>query len=268
MENDNNFAPPIALASNFYTPVDIIIPYHGQYEKLNTLLDSIFRLTRSNYYKVYIVDDASPNAQFIKILEKNAARNANVRRIENNIKTIRLNEQRGFAGAIKAGFDVSESPYVCFINSDCKIETIHWLRSLGECLLRLKSQNVRMVCPMTNNSVGGHPAQTAKEKFVPTEDVILENGDFLSMYCFMCHRELFNHCGGFIKEYPYGFFEDEEFGARMQHYGFKQAVCGDSWVYHEGQSTIKSIWREKPEIEVIMQEENRKRCIADMKKLL
>ena len=262
------FAPPIEEPSDFSGSVDIIIPFHGQYQKINVLLDSLFRLTRSNYYRVIIVDDASPNSDFITLIERNAAKNARLRRIENNIKTIRLDTQVGFGGAMKAGFDISENPYVCFINSDCKIEGINWLRSMGECLLKLKPQNVKMVCPMTNNAVGGHPAQTEKERFVPVEDVILGKDEFLSMYCFLCHRDLFKHCGGFIKSYPYGFYEDEEFAARMQHYGFKQAVCGNSWIHHDGHLTVKTLWKSDPKIREIMEKENRERCIADMKKLL
>lgn len=262
------FAPPVAIPSDFNSAVDIIVPYHGQYEKLSALLDSIFKLTRSNYYNICIVDDASPNENFIKTIEKNAAKNASKRKSENIIKTIRLPKQVGFAGAIKAGFDVTENPYVCFVNSDCKIEDVNWLRAMGECLLEMKPKGVRMVSPMTNNSVGGHPAQTGEKTVRSKDHVVLEDKeDYLSMYCFLCHRELFNRCGGFIKEYPYGFYEDQEFAARMQKNGFKQAVCRDSWIHHDGQATIKPLWRSDPKVINIMEVDNRNRCIADMKSL-
>jgi GT2 family glycosyltransferase len=261
------FAPPIVVPSEFNAAVDLVIAYHGQYEKLTILLESIFRLTRSNYYKICIVDDASPNSDFIRTIEKNSNKNASRRKSDNIIQTIRLDEQRGFAGALKVGFEATENPYVCFLHSDCKIEDVNWLRSLGECLLSLKPQDVRMVSPVTNNSTGGHPAQTG-DKFIRSKDhVILGKEDFLSMYCFLCHRELFKRCGGFLKEYPYGGFEDEEFAYRMQHHGFKQAVCKDSWIHHEGQATIRSVWRTNPDIKDIMEIENRERCIVDMKKL-
>jgi len=260
-----NYAHPIAVPSIFNSPVDIICPFHGQYEKLTVLLDSIFRLTRSNYYKICIVDDASPNSQFIETIGKASKKNSERRNSDNVVQTIRLNEQRGFAGALKAGFEATENPYVCFMNSDCKIEDVNWLRAMGECLLSMKPQNVRMVAPVTNNAVGGHPLQTG-EKFIRSkEHVILEKEEFLSMYCFLCHRELFNRCGGFLKEYPFGFYEDVEFAARMQKHGFKQAVCRDSWIHHEGQLTVRSVWRSNPDIQNIMENENREKCIADIK---
>ena len=277
---------PIAIPSDFNSAVDIIIPYHGEYQKLTTLLDSIFRLIRSNYYKVCIVDDASPNASFIEIIKQNAAKNAAKRKGENVVQTIRLKEQCGFAGALKAGFEATSNPYVCFINSDCKIEDVNWLRGMGECLMATKHLGVRMVAPMTDNAVGGHPAQqcSKEDRFnrpynpvsaegsdfsvINSDHIILKKDDYLSMYCFMCERGLFQECGGFIKEYPYGYYEDEEFAARMQHRGFKQAVSQNSWVHHDGQLTIKRIWRENPKVKDIMEVENRERCIADMKKLI
>lgn len=267
MKNKIFKASPVSIPSDFHSPVDIIIPFHGQYEKVTRLLDSIFRLTRSNYYNVCLVDDASPNEEFIDNIDRNAARIAEIRKIANVVKTVRLKEQRGFAGAIKAGFNETSNPYVCFINSDCQVEDVNWLRAMGECLLGLKEQGVRMVSPVTNNAVGGHPSQEGDKSTRSKDHSILGGEDYLSLYCFMCHRGLFSRCGGFFKEYPYGLFEDQEFGARLNHHGYKQAVCKDSWIFHEGACTIKALWRSDPKAEIIMQEDNRNRCLADMRLL-
>ena len=81
----NSVSPPIEIPSKFTSIVDIIIPFHGQYDKLTNLLQSIFRLTRSNYYNVCIVDDASPNPHFINTLKRNAEKNATRRKSDNKI---------------------------------------------------------------------------------------------------------------------------------------------------------------------------------------
>lgn len=265
MQANDNFAPAVEIPSDFFAKVDIIIPFHGQYDKLLALVDSIFRFTRSNYYQLCLVDDASANSSFLGTIAKNAEKSANLRKMDNIVKTVRLDQQLGFAGAAKAGFDATVNPYVCFVNSDCKVEDVNWLRSMGECLLKYKSQGVRMVSPVTNNAVGGHEAQEGKREERLEDPVILGDGDFLSLYCFMCHRELFNRCGGFLKEYPFGYYEDVEFANRMQKHGFKQAVCRNSWISHEGQATIKPLWRSNPSSRNIMEKDNRQRCIADMK---
>lgn len=183
------------------------------------------------------------------------------------MKTIRTDEQKGFGGACKIGYEAGESPYVCFVNSDCLIEDAAWLRNMGESLLNLKSQGVRMISPMMNNPVGGDPAQRGEKYIKAEDDIIISDDSFLTLSCFLCHRELFSKIGGFIKEYKFGYYEDEELAARMKKYGYKQAVCRKSYVHHEGQKTIKSVQRANPEIRKIMEEENRQRCIEDMKKL-
>lgn len=252
------------VISNFDYQVDIIVPFHGQYEKVTRLVESIYQCTRSNYFTLTLVDDASPNEAFIQKVFKNAKK---------SLKAIRLRDQRGFAGAAKVAFERTESPYVCIVNSDCVVKDLGWLRAMGESLLRSRGEGVKMVSPKTNNPTvmgcdskfeaqyGEKPQYGVSNE---ANDIVLDQENHLSMYCIMCHRELFRKIG-FIKEYPFGYYEDEEFAHRMRSHGYKQAVCGSSWIYHEGGSTIKYLWRKNPQIRLVMEKENRERCINDMK---
>lgn len=258
-------AKPINNTSSFLSAVDIIIPYFGQYEKVTALLQSIFKFTRSNYYHVYAIDDGSPNALFGKTMQENANNNAKKAKTDSCLTVIRNPKQYGFGHSCEIGYLASNNPYVCFIQSDCLIENSGWLRSLGECLLKLKEKNVRMVSPVTNNSMGGSEHQQSKPEI--NNDIVLEDG-FLSLFCFLCHRDLFSKIGGFIKNYPYAGYEDQELAYRMSKYNFKQAVCRSCFVYHEGGCTIKQVTRNNPEIVKIVEEENRQKCIEDMKNIL
>ncbi len=260
-------ARPINDASIFNSQVDIIVPFHGQYDMVASLIDSVFRFTRTNYFKLILVDDHSANSDFISDIARNAKKNSEKLKQENIISTIRHDEQKGFSSACKSGFESGESPYVCFLSSDCFIDDIHWLRHMGESLINLKPQGVRMIAPMTNNAVGGDPSQEGSKDSKSTEHVILSNDSHLTLPCFMCHRLLFSHIGGFLKEYPYGYYEDEEIAARLKKHGYKQAVCKNSFVNHIGQATIKNLWRDHPKTLNIMTEDNRKKCIEDMKLL-
>jgi GT2 family glycosyltransferase len=231
-----------------------------------TLLESLLRLTRSNYYQVYIVDDCSANAEFLSTIERNANKNSERLNQPKVINTLRTDVHSGFAAACRAGYERGESPYVCFLNSDCVIENAGWLRAMGESLLSLKDSGVRMVSAMTDNTVGGDVAQSGEKFAKEQEDVILESGSFLTLYCFLCHRHLFDRCGGFLKEYPYGSYEDQEFAHRMARHGYKQAVCRRSWVHHEGEATLRPLMRNNPRVVEII-ESNRQRCIEDIKKM-
>ena len=266
-KNKTFTARPMNDVSEFIAPVDIIIPFHGQYEKVTKLLESIYAKTKTNYIDIYLIDDDSPNGEFIDNVAANISKTSNKRGLRNNFHAFRSAERVGFAGAMKKAFDRGESPYVCFVNSDCIVEDPLWIQRMGEALLDHMDKGVRMVAPVTNNPVGGDEAQKGSRLELENELVVLEEGSHLSLYCVMCHRQLFSRCGGFFKEYPYGFYEDEEFAARMWKHGFKQAVCRNSWIYHEGMATIKEVWRSDATIQDVMKVENRERCVSDMKSL-
>lgn len=268
MENKNYTARPINELSLFNASVDIVVPFCGQYDKVTELLESLFRLTRSNHYRVYVVDDFSSNPQFIKNIEHNSSKRAEKTRQPKVVFTIRNQEQKGYVESCRIGYEAGESPYVCFLHSDCLIKDSGWLKSLGESLLKLKSQNVRVVSPMTNNHVNGDDLQKG-EPFKKEADRIIPDDSFLSLYCFMCHRELFKHTNGFLKGYLSGELTDQEFANRLKFFGFKQAVCGSSWIYHEGQATINELMRRNPNDYVKEKmEESRKLCIEDMRKYI
>jgi len=267
MAKTNHVARPMNSVSEFNSQVDIIVPFHGQYDLVTQLIQSLFKLTRSNYYRVYLVDDCSANPNFIMNLGLNAQKNAERLQQPNVLNTTRHDEQKGFGASCKTGFDLGESPYVCFLNSDCRIEDSGWLRNLGESLLSLKSQNVRVVAPMTNNPVHGDPAQKGDKFSRSSDDVVLNDDSFLSLPCFMCHRDLFSKIGGFLKEYPYAGYEDEEFAHRLKYHNFKQAVCRSSFVYHKGEATIKDVMRKNPNEVRKNLDSNRERCISDIKSL-
>lgn len=229
--------------------VDIIIPFHGCYDRVTRLLESIVRNTRSNRCHICLVDDASPNSSYIDRL-------TNLR----YLKCLRTSEQRGFAGAMEAGFQKTNSPWVVFMHSDCVVEDIGWLSKLGESMLNLKDQGVKMVAPLTNNALDGDPRQTG-ERIREGDDIILDD-THLSLYCFLAHRELFQRVG-FFKHYPYGWYEDEEFAHRMRSKGFRQGISVKSRIYHEGEATIKTVCRDQPGVLEIMKS-NYSKAVSDI----
>jgi|ETNvirnome_6_100_1030635.scaffolds.fasta_scaffold09588_3 GT2 family glycosyltransferase len=238
------------------SPVSIIIPFHGCYEKVSRLVKSILFATRSNPYEICLVDDASKNKNFINEMSNVPQVNA-----------IRSDKHVGFGGALKIGFERTQQPWVVFLHSDCKVEDINWLMQMGKSLLNLKKNNVRMISARSNNP-GEEFKRLKSAKTDKNPDIILQNvrDGFLPLYCTMCHRELFANIGGFIKNYyPIG-YEDEELAYRMNYHGFKQAICGRSWIHHEGGATKKQLCIKDKNFASII-EENREKCENDIKNL-
>lgn len=231
--------------------VDIIIPFHGQYDKVRKLILSILEFTRSNPYKITLVDDCSPNQDFINIMSE-----------AEQTQVIRLNEHSGYGAALEAGYNITEQPYVVFLHSDCEIKHPNWIEAMGESLLRLKSKNVRMVSARSDNPICDiTELKGSKNEIIP--DVIVDSP--LPMYCVMAHRELYKRIG-FIKHYPLTGYEGDEFAYRMKNRGYSQAIAGGSWVHHEGHATVKDLIKSNPKSEQIIAE-NYNLCITDIKRL-
>lgn len=256
--------------------VNIIVPYHGRLEHVTRLVESILRVTQSNPYQICLVDDASPNSneeaiEFGKVMTKLIPP---MHDAIPQIVWVRNEKQLGFAGALRKGFEYTAqqkvvAPWVLFLHSDCKIVDPGWMIEMGRSLLNGRSKNIKMVSARSNNPGNGlNPALGGERDSFERrgDDIILESDEFIPLYCAMCHRELFDHIGGFIKQYPYGMYEDEELGFRMKKHGFKQAVSVKSWVEHEGGVTFNPLCL-NPKIKRIV-ESNRERCIFDMRSLL
>lgn len=238
--------------------VDILIPFHGQYTLLRKLVESILRFTKSNRYAITLIDDCSPNSQFHEEIKQAPQCDA-----------IRLSQQSGFGAAINAGIAHTSkrpiekggpAPYIVILNSDCLIQDQNWLLGMGGTLLANKKENVKLVSAKSNNPVSDISELKSASK-VKSEDVIVQEP--LPLFCAMCHRELFNKIQSKIKEYPLG-YEDEYLFFRMKRYGYKQAISGNSWIYHEGQATIKSL---DPEYVQQMYDKSREQCISDLREM-
>jgi GT2 family glycosyltransferase len=245
------------------SPVDIIIPFYGQYEKVSKLISSIINAVKSNPYQITVVDDASPNSDFV-----NEFKDFDKKRpygTESILKLVRSETRLGFGGALQLGMRNTNQPWVLFLHSDCVVEDPNWMVEMGRSLLKLKDKGVRMVSSRTNDAFFGCSKVIAGKKEDKINDFILEDG-FLPMFSVMCHRELFSKVGGFIKNYFPAGYEDEEFAFRMNHYGFKQAICGKSWIYHEGGGTLNHLMK-NPTMGNAM-DLNRDKCIADMQRFL
>jgi GT2 family glycosyltransferase len=245
--------------------VDIIIPFHGEQGKLSNLIQNIIFCVRSNPYRITVVDDASPEQTvkdskgFVEELQ-----NFDKNRPSGTIpilQAIRSNTQLGFGGAVRYGLQHTTYPWVLVMHSDVTVNQPNFMCEMGKSLLRARSEKVGLVTARSNNPKTGDPRVKGDPN--PNDDIILTD-NYAPLFCFMCPRELFQRIGG-LSEYPYTGYEDEEFYHRMKVKGFKQAICGKSWVKHEGGGTMKKLLKDKSICEEV--EKNRDRCIADLKYL-
>lgn len=230
MENHKIFVNRTIENNPFYmAPVEIIIPFHGEQARVTKLIESIFKTVHTNRYLISLVDDASENDKWIKEIDRAKLP---------GVRCFRSEKQLGFGASVNLALRTPFSEtitWVAIVQSDVFMDDSHWLSNLGETLNRLKKSGVKMVSPKTNNSIAGFNVLHGKKGDL-RDDVILED-EFLPMYCVLSHRELFKRVG-FLAEYPFAGTEAEDYAKRMKNMGFKQAVCGKSWVHHDGRATL------------------------------
>lgn len=259
MSNTRN-ARPLGIGPFSRSAVDILIPFHSQYEKIYDLVKSIVISVKSNPYQITLIDDCSENEEFGKDIDKEFAKSAPPG-TRPQVRCIRSEKQMGFGGALKVGFNSTTLPWVMFMHSDCVVEDANFMINMGRSLLEWKKEGlpVKMVSAMSDN-----PGEF-KDLCLDGKDKVLKDTT-MPMFCCMCNRALFDYVGGFVKPYPFAWYEDEEFSYRMKKYGLLQGVCAKAKVKHAGGSTIKYLWAMRPETKAQM-EANRERCISDIQKL-
>ena len=260
----NRRARPIGTKPFSRSRVDIIIPFHAQYERVSNLVRSIILSVKSNPYLITLVDDCSDNKNFGEEVKREFAKGT-PEGFSPQLQYIRSEKQIGFGGALQLGFEATEQPWVLFMHSDCTVEDPNFMLDMGQSLLRWKEAGkpVKMVSAKSDNPGDCEPLRAGRlDK--DGEDFVLKDAA-LPLYCAMCNRDLFRHIGGFLKAYPYAWYEDEELASRMKRHGLLQGASARAWVRHHGGATIKYIWETRPETREVM-EGNRELCIADIRK--
>lgn len=245
MESDKVYRPQ-PLGDNIFgrSNTDIIVPFHGETDKVVRLVESILWACRSNPYLITLVDDGSPAKEFRKLMEKVP-----------QVQYVANDAHKGFASAVTKGISATKQPWVMIMQSDCVVKDANWMIRLGQCIQRMKGSGVKMVGARTNEPTCGDERvflESANLMEKEEKDIVLED-TYLPFVCTLCHRDLFKHTGP-LNQYPFAGGEAEEFGARMRAMGFKQAICTSSWVYHDGGCSIRSLLRRRPDIERVIEE--------------
>lgn len=214
--------------------IDIIIPFYGGYEHVLQLMKQIWYTVKSNKYRIMLVDDGSRNKDFIKAFERAPY-----------TKIVQNEEQEGFGAALHRGFNESDNEFVLFMHSDVYIEEPNWCIELLKSYLIMETQGVGLVSARSDNPGEDSPKALKGESKSRDKDVILKEG-FVPLYCALCRRDLFGQIGGFIKHYPYGYYEDEELAYRMRKKRIAQGISGGSWVGHRGGMTFNVLNKKIP----------------------
>jgi GT2 family glycosyltransferase len=233
-------------------PVDIVIPFHNQYDSLIKCYSSIQNFTPNQKYFVYLIDDASGNKDFIHKFSEGRERTF----------CIRSEEHVGFSAAVNAGINMGNSPIVCVLHSDIILDNIYWLKQMMENLTRGKEKGIEFVSAKLSSA--GSASDFPENLITKVVEGEVEISDKpLPWTCCIFERSFYRKMGP-LKQYFPAWYEDVEYFHRMKRKGLHQGIANTPFVHHTGSKTINEVIK-YPKMKKQM-EDNLYLCLKDIQK--
>lgn len=177
---------------------DVTIPFLSEIKK-----------TKDVQYELIMVDNGGEDGTS-EYLTKN----------HKEIKTIRLEKNRGWAGGNNAGYNIAMGDYICFINNDVTIQDPLWLRKMLD--------SIRYSGEV---AVG---AREVKDQFLAKHEG--KQLRYMDGWCMLVKREFLDKYGVMHVDFEHSErngLEDVEFSERIRHFGFSWK-CIDVGITHLG----------------------------------
>lgn len=185
---------------------------------------SVEALQDSDLQKIYVVDNESDGT---------------LNQLELGVEIIELVENRGFAAGVNRGIERAlrdSMDYILVVNNDATIDSKSVERLIN--VLNNKS-TVGIVGPSIKDtrtgqlSFGQYFLSSAKVEDISSPD---DTPDFLTWACVLLRAELVEEVG-YLDESFFMYWEDVEFGLRVQKSRWEVAVASDAVLHHATSSS-------------------------------
>lgn len=230
------------MSDTSITPISklaiVVLSYNGK-DLLGKFLPPILE-TRTDYSKVFVVDNASTDGTY-EYLQENFK----------EVNIIRLPVNRGFTNGYVESLPFIEAEYYVLISSDVEvspgwinpvIELMDSDKTIGICQPKIKSYNQKTHFEYSGAAGAyidryGYPFCRGRIFFTVEEDTgqYQDNREvfWCSGACMFIRSEVYHGIGGFDNEY-YAHMEDIDLSWRAKNAGYKVMVCPQAEVFHVG----------------------------------
>ena len=222
----------------------IIIPTYNELDLLTACISSVFKNTQD--FELIIIDNGSTDNTRIYLDFLVAS--------YKNVFFGTLKKNMGFAVAVNVALPKTKGKYIILLNNDTLV-TPGWADSMVSIIPAAEKffnvSNISLVGPVTNNSGGDQ--QIEVDRYFPDQldDSALKHrkafkgnfslAGFLSGFCLLFKREVYESIGGLDDKYKIGGWEDNDFCLRANIAGFKCVVDKSTFIHHYGQVTLKKL---------------------------
>lgn len=217
----------------------VCVPVYNGFDAVQRCLQALAASPVRTAFRTLIIDDASPDARVAPVLEAYALAHANAELRHNAIN-------RGFTWNVNQALAAARpGEHLCLLNSDALVTT-GWLDEMLACVER--DATVGTVTPFSNNATicslpdfsrawavpdaAGREriAQVLREK--PADPIDLPTG---VGFCMLISAACRDKVGLFdVDNFPRGYGEENDFCMRVAAAGFRNVLCPNAYVAHEG----------------------------------
>lgn len=215
--------------------VSVIVPTHDHFEDVVRCMESIAAAGDSAPLEVIIVDDAS------------GQRHASLLQSIRGARTLRLDENRGFAGAVEAGVAASTGQFIMLLNNDTEVLP-GWIDSLvselhdhpltgivGSKIVRPDLLLQEAGCIMWSDGSGFQYG--SGESPFDFEYNFRREVDYCSGAALLVRRSLWDELGGFDDRFSPAYYEDADLCFAARDLGYAVVFEPSSILFHnEGSS--------------------------------
>lgn len=197
-------------------------------------IESIYEHTEN--FELIIVDGASTDGSVEYLDHQLLSRK--------NIKVINCKKLYNFSVNNNLGFKLATGDFVIFLNNDTVV-TPGWVSQMENHFNNVPLENIGAVGPVCNNSNG--------RQMVGIQDAVQWHAEHrgqwsmsgvLYGWCIMFRKPVLDLIGGFDERFENG-HEDNDLSLRAQLAGYKLVIAIDTYIYHEGQATLRKFMPSK-----------------------
>ncbi|HEC07073.1 MAG TPA: glycosyltransferase [Thiolapillus brandeum] len=219
--------------------VDVIVPVYGGREELRRCLESVVGSLQRTPYRLVLINDASPDPHIADDLRRFAAGHDQVELLENA-------QNLGFVATVNRGMALSDENDVVLLNSDTEVAN-DWL----DRLVRAADSDPKIgtLTPFSNNAtICSFPRFCQSSPLPQPWDVAsldavfarVNSGELVDIptgvgFCQYIRRECLKQTGLFdVERFGRGYGEENDFCRRAARLGWRNVLCCDVFVFHEG----------------------------------
>ena len=219
-------------------PVDIVVPVYRGIKQTRRCLESVLAGTCVTPFELVVVDDASPEPALSAWLDAIAA--------AGRITLLRNPENLGFVATVNRAMAQHPERDAVLLNSDTEVAG-DWLDRMAACVAR--DARIGTATPFSNNgSICSYPNALAANELPAGANLAGLDALFARVnagqcrdlptgvgFCFYIRRACWQAVGEFdAGRFGRGYGEECDFSLRAAHAGWRNVLCADVFVYHQG----------------------------------